>query len=151
MSRTFYFSVYVFGDPNLPRDAQPTCVGFINNLVRQAHKVGFPMADKPWNFDGIRVNNEQSISRFLEERFRTQESERRMNSNHKLQLIICCMPRKDSKLYSTIKFYAGKLHIIQLVLYVLITILESNFRASIWHYDSMRHMEVCYVECSATE
>ena len=100
--------MYVFGDPNAPRDAENTVVGFMNNLVRQAQKIGFPMANKAYNMNYIRINNEKSMSLFMHERFKVHENERKNNPKHKLQLIICCMPRKDSKMYSIIKFYAGK-------------------------------------------
>ena len=105
-----YFSVYVFGDPNAPRDAEGTLMGFMGNLVRQAQKIGFPMANKAYNMNYIRINNERDMKLFFEDRFKAHEQERRRlnNPNHKLQLIICCMPRKDSKMYSIIKFYAGE-------------------------------------------
>ena len=104
-----YFSVIVFGDPNPPRDFQQATKGFMGNLTRQAQKVGFHMANNAYNMNEVRVNNDRTINQFFMERFKKHESERRTNPKHKLQLVICIMPRKDSKMYSTLKFYAGKL------------------------------------------
>ena len=84
-------------------------MGFMRNLTNQAQKAGFHMANQAFNMDVVRVNNERTINAFFMDRFQKHESERRKNPKHKLQLVICIMPRKDSKLYSTLKFYAGKL------------------------------------------
>ena len=108
MKLSFYFSVIVFGDPNPPRDFQQATMGFMRNLTRQAQKAGFHMAENACNMDVVRVNNERTINSFFMDRFQKHESERRKNPKHKLQLVICIMPRKDSKMYSTLKFYAGK-------------------------------------------
>ena len=69
------------------------------------------MAENAFTTDYIRINNERDIKLFFEDRFKAHERERRRlnNPNHKLQIIFCCMPRKDSKMYSTIKYYAGKI------------------------------------------
>ena len=101
--------MYVFGDPNPPRDYEQATMGFMGNLTRQAQKAGFPMANNAYNMNEVRVNNDRTINQFFMERFKKHESERRTNPKHKLQLVICIMPRKDSKMYSTLKFYAGKL------------------------------------------
>ena len=109
MKLLFYFPVIVFGDPNPPRDFEQATMGFMRNLTNQAQKAGFHMANQAFNMDKVRVNNERTINAFFMDRFQKHESERRKNPKHKLQLVICIMPRKDSKLYSTLKFYAGKL------------------------------------------
>ena len=83
-------------------------MGFMRNLTNQAQKAGFHMANQVFNMNLVRVNNERTINAFFMDRFQKHESERRKNPKHKLQLVICIMPRKDSKMYSTLKFYAGK-------------------------------------------
>ena len=104
------------------------------------------MAENAFTTDYIRINTERDIKLFFEDRFKAHERERRRlnNPNHKLQLIVCCMPRKDSKMYSTIKYYAGKIF----NNYLLV---EWNSRASIWHYDEMHHLEVSHVKFSTTK
>ena len=100
----------VFGDPNPPRDFERSTMDFMRNLTNQARKAGFPMANEAYKMQVVRVNNERSINDYFMDRYKHHESVRRSNptmKNHKLQLMFCIMPRKDSKMYSTVKFYAG--------------------------------------------
>merc|ERR1719259_94384 len=107
------YEVIVFGDPNPPRDFERSTMDFMRNLTNQARKAGFPMANEAYKMQVVRVNNERSINDYFMDRYKHHESVRRSNptmKNHKLQLMFCIMPRKDSKMYSTVKFYAERVY-----------------------------------------
>ena len=84
---------------NIGRDIE----NFVYQLQKTGQQLGFPVADGKFNQPECDARNDENIFKHLKGLKDLHD-----RNQQRLDVILCFMPRKDSRLYSSIKFLAGK-------------------------------------------
>ena len=78
---------------------------FVGQLQKTGQQLGFPVAQGKFNSPECDARTDENICKHLK-----QLKDHHDRNQQRLDVILCFMPRKDSRLYSSIKFFAGKKH-----------------------------------------
>ena len=84
---------------NIGRDIE----NFVHQLQKTGQQLGFPVGDGKFNQPECDARNDENIFKHLKGLKDLHD-----RNQQRLDVILCFMPRKDSRLYSSIKFLAGK-------------------------------------------
>ena len=86
------------------REDENAIVSFIRQLQQTGHQLNFPVAEAKFTAPRCEARNDAQIEDHLKGLGRRHES-----GGQKLELVMCFMPRKDTRLYSSIKYIAGNI------------------------------------------